>query len=143
MDTAKESELALAGKKPLWILTNTLEEDQAQLETALKEATSDFAADVIWTCWPSKDFDRCKPVCQEEWVYANINDMDGIEASTLVIFGMPPTDNVSARGTNTHSRLFTRARHCLVIVTEDNVPRYYALIYFVDYNSLNSRKTIK
>ena len=124
MSLTRMSKLALAGQKPLWILTGTLDEDQSQLKTALKEATKNFPADVIWTCWPSRDFDRCLPVCQEEWVYANINDMDGIEASTVVIFGMPPTDNVSMDGRNTHSRLFTRARHCLVIVTEQNVPRY-------------------
>ena len=116
----------MAGQKPLWISTDTLhlEEVKTQLKALLKETTNDFSADVIWTCWPSRDFDRCQSVCPDGWNYTNINHMDGIEASTVVIFGMPPTDNVSYRGANTHSRLFTRARHCLVLVTEENVPRY-------------------
>ena len=117
-----KSELSLGGQKPLWISSQSLGEDKEELLPVLKEVTNDYSNDVIWTCSPASDFGKCKPFCKEGWVYANINHMDGIEAACVVIFGIPPKDNIFSL-TNL-SRLFTRARNCLIIITEENVPRY-------------------
>ena len=122
MNNTKKSELSLGGQKPLWISTQSLDEDKEELLPILKEATNDYSNDVIWTCSPASDFGKCNPFCKEGWVYTNINHMDGIEAACVVIFGIPPKDN-SYSGTNL-SRLFTRARNCLIIITEEKVPRY-------------------
>ena len=124
MNKTMQSELPLKGQKPLWISTQSLEEDKKELLPILDEATNDYSNDVIWTCSPPSDFQKCKTFCQEGWVYANINHMDGIEAACVVIFGMPPRDNASYSLGRTHlSRLFMRARNFLIIINEENVPR--------------------
>ena len=125
MQETNQSELSLGGQKPLWISTQSLQEDKDELMPILKEETNDYSNDVIWTCSPASDFGKCKPFCQGGWEYANINHMDGIEAACVVVFGVPTPDSVSLAEGQTHlSRLFTRARNSLIIITEEKVTRY-------------------
>ena len=121
MSGAKQSELSMRGQVPLWISTRSLEEDKEALFQILKEETNDYSNDVIWTCSPASDFGKCKLFCQEGWVYVNINHMDGIEAALVVIFGIPPEDGAfGLLGHTKLSRLLTRARNSLILITEED-----------------------
>ena len=125
MKETNQSELSLGGQKPLWISTQSLQEDKDELMPILKEETNDYSNDVIWTCSPASDFEKCKLFCQGGWEYGNINHMDGIEDACVVVFEMPSKDNASFIDGQTHlSRLFTRARNCLILITEEKVTRY-------------------
>jgi hypothetical protein len=109
-----------SGQKPLWISTDTLANDSLNFLPILSEATKNFM-NVIWTCYPSIDSKRYNQFCENAWKYVNINQISDMEAPCVVIFGMPAKESLSM--TANLSMLFSRARSCLVLITEANFLR--------------------
>ena len=127
----------LEGQKPLWISTDTFANDKANFMPLLSETTKMFVHNVIWTCHPPSDYERCRSFCDNGWQYIDINHIQNLEAACLIIFGMPTKESLSIK--SKLNRIFSRARSCLVLLTEENFMRYYNLL---SLSSLNLKKDL-
>ena len=105
----------------MWIATESMIEDKELFLPLLRLMTKTFSS-VIWTCSPSTDYSKCKSFCEDHWSFVNVNEIDGIEAHCVIIFGLPARDN-NITSIHSFSRLFSRARNSLVLVTEEKVTK--------------------
>ena len=114
--------LSLKGQKPLWISTTNLKTDSKQIQQILNKAMVGFSQDALWTCFKPSSRKRYELLCGNNWVYVNVFNMDGIEATNVIFFGLPK----SARDGDPSfqiSRKFTRARIFFAVVTEKDEER--------------------
>ena len=105
----------------MWIATENMIEDKEKFLPLLRNVTKTFS-NVIWTCSPSTDYSKCKTFCGNDWSFVNVYQIDGIEAPCVVVFGLPARDN-NITSIHSFSRLFSRARNSLVLITEEKVTK--------------------
>ena len=141
----KKNPIEMKGKQPLWIQTQSIpcvhavSKNEKRFWELLDEVIGDYKNDVIWTCAPSTDQAKFNaavsrnPKWDDEksvnWHYININHMDGIEAACVIIFGVPIRTDAFNSSCHQLSRLFSRARNCIILVTEKKVSRLVQFMF--------------
>ena len=99
-------------------------DDLPSLSIQLSNATKEYLDDIIWTCHPASDFVKYEKLCSNNWLYKNINYVDGKKALCLLIFGMESLAGSPDFSKDFLSSLFSKAKSCLVLATNDSVETY-------------------
>ena len=95
-------------------------DDLPSLSTQLSNATKEYLDDIIWT----SDFVKYEKLCSNNWLYKNINYVDERKALCLLIFGMASLAGSPDSSKDVLSSLFSKAKRCLVLATNDSVETY-------------------